>query len=402
MSSYKYEIIQADGKTKKGTLEAASADAAMSELKASGSFVVSLKVANAMEKDLQIHIGKAVKPRELSIFCRQFQSVLHAGVSVIEALGMLAEQTENKTFRTAIEETRDAVQKGETLADAMMEHPKIYPEIMIHMVAAGEASGSLDVAFERLGTQFEKDSHLKGLISKSMIYPIILLVVIAGVVAIMMIKIVPTFTSTFDEIGASLPTITLVVMGISNAVVHGWYYAVAIVAIVWFFLKEFKKTERGAMFFGRMSLKLPLFGTLTIKSASASFTRTLSTLMASGIALIDAVEIVERIMKNAVIKKALQKAQKDVKEGIALSRPLQDSGVFPPMVYHMIRIGEETGNMEEMLDKISDYYDEEVEMATQSLLAAMEPLLIVLMALIVVPIILAIMLPMFSMYSQIS
>lgn len=401
MASYKYEVIQADGTKKKGTIEAPDIDAASADLRAGDNFVVSIEKANMLNKDIEIHIGKAVKPREMSIFCRQFQSVLNAGVTVIDALTMLSEQTENKTFARAIEDVRDAVQKGETLADAMLGYPKIFPEIMIHMVAAGEASGGLDVAFDRLGTHFEKDAHLKGLISKSMIYPIILILVIIGVVAIMMIKIVPSFTESFDEIGAELPAITVIVMNISDFMVHSWYWIVGAVAAFAFFIKEFKKTERGAVLLGHIMLHAPLFGTLTVKSACARLSRTLSTLTASGIALVDALIIVERIMSNEIIKQVLRKAEKDVTQGISLSEPLEQSGVFPPMVYHMISIGEETGNMEEMLDKIADYYDEEVEMATQSLLAALEPLIIVLMALVVVPIILAVMMPMFSLYNSI-
>lgn len=401
MASYKYEIIQADGSRKKGTIEAADKEAAGAELRAGGSFIVSLELANILNKDIEIHIGSAVKPRELSVFCRQFQSILNAGVTVIEALDMLAEQTENKAFRRAIEDVRDSVKKGETLADAMAHHKKIFPDIMIHMVAAGEASGGLDVAFDRVGKHFEKDAHLRGLISKSLIYPIILIIVIIAVVAIMMIKIVPTFTATFDEIGAELPGITVAVMAISDALVHSWYYIVVAVVLLTFFIREFKKTERGAILFGKLGLHLPLIGNLTIKSASARLARTLSTLTASGISLVDAIVIVERIMSNEIVKQVLKKAEKDVTQGIPLSVPIADSGVFPPMVYHMIKIGEETGNMEDMLDKIADYYDEEVEMATGALLAAMEPLIIVLMALIVVPIILAVMLPMFTLYDAI-
>lgn len=401
MATYKYEIIDSDGKKKKGTLDAQNKDAAMQELQGMGNFVVSLAVASAFEKDIEIHIGAAVKPRELSIFCRQFQSVLHAGVTVIDAMTMLEEQTENKTFKKALADVRDSVQRGETLSDSMAAYPKIFPEIMIHMVNSGEVSGNLEITFDRLAMQFEKDAHLRGLIGKSMIYPAVLVVVIIGVVAVMMIKIVPTFTDTFAELDAELPGITKLVMGVSNFMVHTWYIILIVVVGLWIFLKEFKKTEHGAMLFGKLGLKLPVFGNLTIKSASCSLTRTMSTLIASGISTLEAVEITERIMKNAIVKQALHKARKDVEIGVPLSVPIKDSGVFPPMVYHMIEIGEETGNMEEMLDKIAEYYDEEVETATQSLVALMEPLIIIMMALIVVPIILAIMLPMLTLENAI-
>ena len=401
MASYKYEIVGSDGKPKTGTIEAQNLEIATAELKAGGSTVVSIARANAFNKDLEIHIGKAVSVRELSVFCRQFESVLNAGVTVIEALSMLSEQTENKQFSDALAEVRDAVQKGETLAVAMSEHPKIFPYLMVQMVAAGEASGGLDKAFSRMGGQFEKEAHLKGLIVKSAIYPIILIVVIIAVVAIMMIKIVPTFTSEFDEVGGQLPGITLAVMAVSDFFVHSWYIIIAIIVGIVVFIKAFKKTEHGAILWGRMMLKLPLIGTLNIKTASASMSRTLATLMASGIQLVDALNLVTDMMKNEVVKTALREAKEEVSRGIPLSKPLADSGVFPPMVYHMIEIGEETGNLEDMLDKVAGYYDDEVEIATQSLLAAMEPLIIIVMALIVVPIVLAIMMPMYSLYDSI-
>lgn len=401
MASYKYEIVGPDGKPKSGTIEAQNIEIATAELKAGGSTIVSIARANAFNKDLEIHIGKAVSVRELSVFCRQFESVLNAGVTVIEALNMLSEQTENKRFAAAIADVRDSVQKGDSLAVAMSRHPKIFPELMVHMIAAGEASGGIDKAFDRIGGQFEKEAHLKGLIVKSAIYPIILIVVIIVIVAIMMIKIVPTFTAQFDEVGGTLPGITRAVMSISDFFVHKWFLMVVIVVGIVLFVKSFKKTEHGAILWGRLMLKLPMIGSLNIKTASASMTRTLSTLMGSGIQLVDALELVTGMMKNQVVKAALKEAQEEVSRGIPLSKPLEQSGVFPPMVYHMIEIGEETGNMEDMLDKIAAYYDEEVEMATQSLLAAMEPLIIIVMAVIVVPIVLAIMMPMYSLYDNI-
>lgn len=401
MPSYKYEIIGPDGKPQSGQIDAINIEAASGELKAGGSVIVSISKANALNKDIDIHIGKAVSVRELSVFCRQFESVLNAGVTVIEALSMLAEQTENKSFKSALEDVRDAVQKGETLAAAMSEHPKIFPPLMIQMIAAGETSGGLDKALNRMGTSFEKDAHLKGLIVKSAIYPCILILVIIVVVAIMMIKIVPTFTESFDEVGGQLPGITLAVMAVSDFFVNSWYIMLIVLVAVVLFLKEFKKTSVGAELFGKLGLKAPLFGKLNIKTACARMTRTLATLLASGIQLVDAIRLVAEMMSNAIVKHALEKAQQEVTRGISLSKPLADSGVFPPMVYHMIEIGEETGNMEDMLDKVSEYYEDEVEMETQSLLAAMEPLIIIIMACVVVPIVLAIMMPMYTLYNNI-
>lgn len=401
MATYKYEVIQEDGKPKKGTIEAVNEEAAIADLKAAGHFIVSLNMASAFEKNLEINIGRVAKPRELGVFCRQFESVLNAGVTVIEALNMLADQTSNKAFRYAIEEVRDSVQRGETLADSMARHPKVFPDLMIHMVAAGEASGSLDVAFSRIGLQMEKDARLSGIIAKSMVYPVILIIATIGVVFLLLTRVVPMFTEVLAEVEGQLPAITLAVIAASDFLIHSWYWFLGGIVAVVLFARAYSKTERGALIFGQITLHLPLFGDLVIKSASASLTRTLSILMATGIPLTDSVGIVEKTVKNAMVRETVRRARKQVIEGIPLSNPLEESGVFPPMVYHMIRIGEETGNMEEMLDKIAAYYDEEVEMATEALVSAMEPLIIVVMAVTVLPIILAVLMPMFNLYSAI-
>lgn len=400
MATYKYQLIDQNGKTKKGTIDANDELTARQSLKPDGT-LVSIEMAGALDKEIDIQIGAPVKPKELAIFCKMFKSILAAGVTVIEALGMLAEQTENKRFKATIETVHDDVQKGETLSGAFGKHPKYFPEMMIQMTAAGEASGSLEVSFDRLSTHFEKDAHLKALIGKSLVYPIILIVVIIGVVIIMMTVIVPNFTSTFDEIGAELPAITKAVMGVSDFLVNKWFIMLAIIIAVAAGIAGIKKTERGAYFFGQLGLKAPLFGNLTVKSAAARLTRTLSTLVASGMSLVEAIHITAKIMTNEVVKQAMFKAEQDVMQGVPLSTPILESEVFPTMVPQMIKIGEETGSMEEMLSKIADYYDEEVEMATEALVAAMEPLIIIVMAGTVLPIILAVLMPMFSLYGSI-
>ena len=227
----------------------------------------------------------------------------------------------------------------------------------------------------------------------------ILICVIVGVVILMMTVIVPQFTSTFDDIGAELPGITKAVMAVSDVIIHWWWLALIIIIGVVAFLKAFKKTERGALLFGKLMLHMPLFGPLSVKTAAARFTRTLSTLISSGMALVEAIHITGKIMTNAVVQAALVKAEQDVTQGFPLSVPLMESEVFPVMVPQMVKIGEETGSLDEMLSKIANYYDEEVEIATEALVAAMEPLIIIVMAGTVVPIILAVLMPMFSLYS---
>lgn len=398
-TAFAYTAINADGKQVKGTIEAASLDAARANLKNQGMTPISVEKPNAFNKELSINIGGKVKAKDLQVFCKQMQSILHAGVTVIQALGMLGDQCDNKKLQNAVQEVRVLVEKGDTLAGAMSTMPDIFPSILINMVEAGEASGSLEVTFERMAQHFEKDAKIKGMVMQAMIYPVILLIVIIAVVIIMLVKVVPSFQDTFDSAGASLPGLTLAVVAISNFLVQKWPFFLGGVVLAVILIRMFMKTDRGAVFFGTLSMKMPIFGDLTVKSACARLTRTLSTLMASGIPMVAAMDIVTKLMSNRLIQVAVEDAKNEVERGVALSQPLEDSGIFPPLLCHMTRIGEETGNMEEMLEKVADYYDEEVEAATKAVTAILEPLIIVLMALIVVPIMGAIMAPMLSIYS---
>lgn len=399
-TAFNYTAIDAGGKQKKGTIEAASLDAARANLKNQGLTPITVEKPNALNKELNINIGGKVKAKDLAVFCKQFQSILHAGVTVIQALGMLGEQCENKKLQNAVQEVKVLVEKGDTLAGAMSTMPDVFPSILVNMVEAGEASGSLETTFERMSVNFDKDAKIKGMVMQAMIYPCILLLVIVGVVIIMLVKVVPSFQETFDSAGGKLPGITLAVVAISNFLIAKWPFFLGGVIAVVVAIRMFMKTDQGAVFFGTIAMKAPIFGNLTIKSASARLTRTLSTLMSSGIPMVAAIEIVAKLMSNRLVQVAVEDAKNEVERGVALSQPLEDSGVFPPLLCHMTRIGEETGNMEEMLEKVADYYDEEVEAATQAVTAIMEPLIIILMAAIVVPIMGAIMAPMLSIYSM--
>ncbi len=401
MPAYNYTAIGKDGKEKKGSIEAASDEAAKEMLKADGMIPITVVEPNLLTKEIAFDFGKKVTPRELGVFCRQFQSILESGITITAALDMLAQQTENKKFAEVIRDTKIEVEKGETLAGAMSQYPKFYPPILVNMIEAGEATGKLEIAFERMAVQFEKDAHLRAMISKAMVYPCILLLVVVAVVILMMVVIVPSFIGTLGQVGGELPAITRMVVAVSDFLVAYWYYLVIAIAAIVFGVRYYISTDHGALVWGRLMLRMPLFGNLNIKSASAKFTRTLSTLLASGITLVDATELVAKQMTNQVVRKVVEAAKTEVERGTTLSQPIEASGVFPPMVYHMLKIGEETGNIESMLDRVADYYDEEVENATEALTAAMEPLIIVIMALVVVPIMLAILMPMFSIYSAI-
>lgn len=399
MAAFNYVAVDANGKQKKGTLEAANEAAARNSLKAEGLIPISVEIPNALNKDIEISIGKKVKARDLSVFCKQLESILHAGVTVIQALQMITDQVTNKYLKKALDQTRILVEKGESLADAMRAQEGIFPDMLLNMVEAGEASGSLETSFNRMASQFEKDSKTSSMIKQAMIYPVVLLVVVAGVVVLMLTYIIPQFKETLAGAGMDLPGITKFVMAMSDGLIKWWWLVAIIIAAIVVTFRVWSKTETGAIVLGRVLLKIPLVGDLQIKSAAAKLARTLSTLMASGIPMVDAITIVTKLMTNRIVQKVMEEARGEVERGTPLSVPLRDSGVFPPLLYNMAAIGEETGNMEEMLEHAADFYEEEVENATKAVTAIMEPVIIVLMAGVVVPIMFAIMAPMMSMYT---
>lgn len=398
MAIFGYEAINTAGKTIKGSMEAETADKVREEVKRMGLTVVAVKEQNAFNKDLNIEIGGKPSPRDLSVFCRQFVSMLRAGVTILDALKMLCEATENKRMRKAIQAIRVSAEKGEPLAAAFGEHPDVFPELMEKMVAAGEASGSLDVAIERMATQYERSAKTSSMVKKAMIYPIVVLVVAVAVIVVMLTVVIPNYVTMFADLGTELPAITVMVRDLSNALINYWFVILPVVIVVVVVIVMFAKTTKGKYFFGNIAIKFPLTKNVVVKSAAAQMARTLGTLMAAGIPLVEAVAIVSDVMSNPYFRDALADAKNEIVVGQPLSRPLENCGLFPPMVYFMTRIGEETGNTEDMLNKLADYYEEEVEMAVASLMAMMEPMMIIGLAGIVIVILGACMAPMLTMY----
>lgn len=400
MAVFGYEAIDKSGKTVKGSWEAESIDKAKTELKQQGMTVTALKEQNLLTRDFNIEIGGKPTTRDLSVFCRQFVSMTKAGVSILEALKMLCDQTENKQLKKAAEGVRVSVEKGETLARSLEGYPKVFPSLMINMVAAGEASGSLDVALERMAIQFEKSNKTKAMVKKAMIYPIVICVVAIAVVIAMLVFVIPRYASMFDELGTSLPGITVLVMNMSTFIQKNWYILVPVIIAIVMGIKAFSKTNVGKHIFHGLQLKIPVMKNLIVKQSASQMSRTMSTLLAAGVPLIEAIDIVGNTMENVYFREAMEQCRNDVIIGQPLSRPLETCGLFPPMVYHMTRIGEESGNTEEMLTKLADYYDEEVEMAVQSLMAAMEPMFILVLAGIVGFLIAACLAPMLELYNS--
>lgn len=402
MASYGYEALNSAGKEIKGSVEADNIEAARQALKKQGIQVISIKPQSALTKDINIKVGGYPKPRDMSVFCRQFVSMTKAGVTISEALKMLTEQTENDRLREAAEGVRVSVEKGETLASSLAMYPKIFPSLMVHMVEAGEASGSLDVALERMATQFEKSAKTTAMVKKAMIYPVAVCIVALAVVVVMLVVVIPNYATMFESLGTDLPALTKAVQAASNFIITKWFILIpAIIAIV-VLIKMFAETDTGIHFFDKLKLSIPAYKNLEVKTASAQMARTLSTLMAAGVPLVDAVEIVSNVMPNVYFKEALQDCKNEIIIGQPLSKPLEQCGLFPPMVYHMTRIGEETGATEEMLAKQADYYEEEVEAAVASFMAAMEPVIIIVLAAIVLVLVGACLMPMMTMYETLN
>ncbi len=399
MPEFTYKAIDQYGKEKKGNVTSDTIEGVYAKLRENNMTPVDVSKATIFTREIDINIGSAVKPRDLSVFCRQFISMIRSGVTIVDALAMLEDQTENKTMARAIGGAKVEIGKGETLANALALYPKVFPDIMVKMVEAGEASGKLEVAFERMSTHFEKSAKLRSIVKKAAMYPMMLGLVAVGVVVLMLTVVVPKYTDMFNDMDLELPGLTVAVVNASNFIMNRWYILLAIIIAVVAGVRAFKKTEKGQVLFATIARKAPIFGKLTIKSAASNFSRTLSTLVYSGLPLVDALSITAGTMTNYLYKRKVEDTRDEVVKGVPMSEPLLDDDLFPSMVGHMTKIGEETGEVEEMLNKLADYYDEEVEMATQTVLAALEPMIILVLAGIVVVLIGAVMAPMLAMYN---
>lgn len=401
MKSYSYVAIESDGKEKKGSVEADNVEKAEAKVRSMGLIPLEMKEQTRLRENIRSSKKKKVSPRDLSVFCRQFVSMLRAGVTIVDALDMLIQQTENKVLAQAISETKREIGKGSTLSEAMRTQIDVFTPMLVNMIEAGESSGSIDASMDRMAVQFEKTSRLNGLIIKSMIYPIVLMCVALVILIVTVTYVIPRYMKMFEGYDFKMPALTVGLMKMSDFVIDHVVIIIAIIVAIVFGIHKWKQTDAGKEFFGKLAIKLPVFKKLNIKTYASMFSRTLSTLLLAGIPMMDALDNVAKTMKNVLYREELLRAKDEVSKGIPLSEPLKRGGMFPPMVVHMLSIGEETGEIEAMLDKLADYYDEEVEMSTQTILAFMEPVIIIFMAVIVVILIAAIMGPMLTLYNDV-
>jgi type IV pilus assembly protein PilC len=348
-------------------------------------------------KELSFSFGTGIKTREVVIFTRQFATMINAGLPLVQSLTILAEQTENERFKVIITQVLNDIQAGQTLADSMRRHPKVFTDLYVNMVAAGEAGGILDTILLRLSTFLEKNDALIRKIKGAMTYPAVMLMVVLGATTILLWKVVPVFATIFTDAGMALPMPTMVVLSISEflqSYIH--FLFMGVIALV-FAIKKYYGTKDGNLRIDRILLRMPVLGPLIRKSAVSRFTRTLGTLISSGVSILDGLEITARTAGNRVVHDAVMKSRASIAGGATISDPLRASGVFPPMVVQMINVGEQTGGLDDMLSKIADFYDDEVDAAVSALTSVLEPIMIVVMGVVIGGMVVAMYLPMFDM-----
>ena len=393
MPIFIYEGKLANGSIKKGELEAENKTAAQAQLRRQRITPTKLK---AKPKDIVL-FEQGVKTKEVVIFTRQFATMINAGLPLVQCLDILGSQAENPTFRKIILQIKSDIESGTTFADALGRHPKVFDTLYVNLVAAGEIGGVLDVVLNRLAQYMEKAEALKAKVKGAMTYPIIVLAVAFLVVAILMIFVIPTFKDMFTQFGSTLPGPTQFVVDLSNFFRTKWWVMLVVIIGLIVGFKYAKTQEKSRLELDRLALKLPIFGPLIRKVAVAKFTRTLGTMITSGVPIMDGLEITARTAGNKVVENGIIEVRKAISEGKSMAEPLHDTGIFPGMVVQMIAVGEATGALDQMLTKIADFYDDEVDTAVEALTSALEPLLMVFLGGVIGFVVVAMYLPIFKM-----
>lgn len=401
MPVFKYQGRASSGVMKKGTINASSERDAITKLRNKG-----INPREVTESTSILHkeftIGSRLKTQSFVVYLRQFSTLIRAGITVVDATNILAHQTESKALKNALFHIEEEVRAGTAFSDAARHHEKLFPPLFINMMRVGEATGNLDATLERLATYYEKQHRLRKSVQSALTYPIVLLILIFGVATGLLLTIVPQFTDMFEDMGAELPLITLFVLGISDVVQSIWWlillFIIGIPILLRYLYKTNKQFKAGFHYF---LFKLPIFGKLLQKSVIAQMTRTLSSLVSSSVPILQALTIVERVVGNPLIGQVILQARDSLEGGNSLSGPLERSWLFPPLVTQMVSIGEKTGQLDYMLEKVADFYEDNVDRSVETLKALIEPLMIVVLAVVVGTIVLAILIPMFSLFEQI-
>jgi len=395
-TTFRYNVRDKTGKVVSGRLEGESREAVATKLRQMGYIILDLNEDRLAQLN-KITFGTSVKTKDVTIFARQFATMINAGLSLTKCLSILTDQAENKEMRDIIAQLNRDVEAGQSLSEAMMKHPKIFPPLFYNMVKAGETGGVLDEVLLRVADLMEQDAQLKGRVKSAMMYPMVVSILVVVVVIAMMLFVVPTFTEMFSAAGQELPLPTQVLVAVSDFVAStsGAITAIVLVALYVTF-RQWIKTDSGKFIWDSIKLRMPVAGNIIRKTSVGRFTRTFGTLVSAGVPILSAMDIVADTAGNEVVTRALRSARAAVKEGETIAKPLSESPVFPSMVVQMVAVGEETGALDQMLTKIADFYDEEVSTAIDGLAAAMEPIIIVVLAAVVGGIVIALYMLMFQ------
>lgn len=398
---YLYKAANKAGQTVEGVIEATDKKSVVYELRDKSLYLLDLSEINP-KTSTDITIGSAKIPkRVLSIFCSQFASILKAGVPLVQALTMLEEQTDHKKFQGILASVCDDLQRGKGLSESLSMHERALPSIMIQMIEAGEVSGTLDLSLDRLAVTFDKDYKIARKVKSAMTYPIIVAIVAVLVVIFMLSFVVPKFVGIFKSMDTELPGITKAVMGLSDFVTNQWMYLLGAVLLIYVLFKMFKSSEQGRLALDTFKLKFPLVKKASIRLMSARLSRTLSTLTATGIALTQSLRIASKIVNNKLAENKLLEVEEQIKQGRSLYEAIGAANLFPSMLMHMSKIGEESGTLDQMLERAAEYFEEEADVAVTRLTTMLQPIMLVIVAVIVLGIILAVLVPMISIYTSI-
>jgi type IV pilus assembly protein PilC len=402
MAKFLWEGTTRAGEKRKGVMEAESASIAEERLRSDGLSNMRVKKEGGFG-DINISFGSGVLPKDLQIFTRQLATMIDAGLPLVQCLDILANQTENASFKKVLFSVKNAVEQGATFSDSLRRHPKVFDELYVNLVAAGEVGGILDTILNRLAIYIEKAVKLKGQLKSAMYYPTGIMVVALGVICVMLIKVIPTFEKMFKDLGnAKLPAPTLIVVHISHGFINNWYLIIGSVIGIVVGIGLARRTKQGEELFDRALLRIPILGPTLRKIIVARFTRTLGTLLASGVPILDALEICAKTAGNRIVQMAIMRAKDKISEGHDMAGPLAESKVFPTMVVQMIGVGEQTGAMDQMLQKIADFYEEEVDAAVTGLTSLIEPVMMAFLGVVVGGLIIAMYLPIFKLAGTVS
>jgi type IV pilus assembly protein PilC len=402
MAAFAYDAINSQGLEISGVIHAPDLVAARDQLQTRGLLAQSLRERASAGRRGVASPFKKVKPKALQVFARQFATMIASGVSVVAALVTLEEQTDDKYLAEVIADVRSEVEGGVVLSKALAQHPTIFNRLFVAMVEAGETSGTLDTVLDRVAQQIEKETQIKRRVKGAMVYPAVVITFASLVLTFMLMFIIPVFVRVYDQLNGQLPMLTQMVMHVSYALRHWWFVIFPAIALLVFVLRRLKRTERGRQTWDRFKLQIPLrIGDVVHKIALARFSRTLSTLVSAGVDIIKALEITGATSGNWVVEQSVVRIKSRVHDGVPISQPLQEDPVFPPMVGQMVKIGEETGELDGMLGKVADFYEDEVDSSIQSLTSIIEPLLMIFVGAMVGLIVISMYLPMFKMLTLI-